>query len=151
VLREPRIADLDQLTEIERRSFRAHRFSRRQFRYYIHTKSSIFAVAEYQDRLVGYIAGAIHGNTGRCAVGLYSMAVLSRWRGLGIASALLRFFERKAAHQKCRTVVLQVRETNRAARALYKKFGYERDAILLSYYGPGKNGLRLQKLLRGGP
>lgn len=150
ILRRPRITDLDQLLKIERRCFRSHRFSRRQFRYYIHEKSSIVAVAEAKGRLVGYIAGAVHRKSVGCATRLYSMAVLSKWRGGGIGAALLTYFERRTAREKCSSIVLQVRQNNRPARALYRKFDFELEAVLTDYYGLGKTGLKLRKGLKGG-
>ena len=151
IFRRPRTTDVDQLLEIERKCFRAHRFSRRQFRYYIQANSGIFAVAEAQGSVVAYIAGTVLRRRPQCTARLYSMAVLPQWRGLGIGTALLTYFERHAARHKCSSVVLQVRQGNRHARTLYQDFGYELEAVLSGYYGPGKTGLRLRKDLKGGP
>ena len=150
IIRPPRISDVDQLLKIERQAFRAHRFSRQQFLYYIHEEASIFAVAESEGELIGYIAGTVHGEKGKCSARLYSMAVLARWRRFGIGARLLTYFEAGARRRKCVSIVLQVRPNNRPAQALYRKFGYSRAAVLRDYYGRGKPGLEMRKPLEKG-
>jgi ribosomal-protein-alanine acetyltransferase len=150
ILRRPRITDVDQLMKIERQSFRAHRFSRQQFLYYIHEETSIFAVAESEGELIGYIAGTVHGEKGKCNARLYSMAVLAQWRRDGVGARLLTYFETETGRRKCGSIVLQVRPNNRPAQALYRKFGYSRTAVLRDYYGRGKPGLEMRKTLEKG-
>lgn len=146
-LRRPTVDDFDQLLAIEQRCFRAHRFTRADFEYHLQNPESIFAVAETANRIVGYIAGIIyHGSKQRIGK-LYSMAVLPEWRKHHIGSALLKFFEREAARRGGGSVTLEVRRSNRAARSLYRQFGYNVDNVLKDYYARGSHGLKMRKEL----
>lgn len=147
-IRRPRLSDFDKLLAIENRSFRAHRFTEREFQYHYDNPSSIFAVVEDLDELiVGYIAGIVHHGARFRTAKIYSMAVLPGLRHKGIGSLLLRHFEAKAREDKCRSITLEVRKTNRSARSLYERFGYEVEEVLPNYYAPGSDGLRMRKLL----
>lgn len=147
ILRLPKPEDMDQLMAIERRCFRSHRFTREDFEYHLRNPSSIFAVTDSANQIVGYIAGIVyHGSRHRVAK-LYSMAVLPKSRNRGIGSLLLKYFEREAIKRKCNSVTLEVRRTNRSAQGLYRRFGYEVEEVLPDYYGPSSDGLRMRKLL----
>jgi ribosomal-protein-alanine acetyltransferase len=149
-IRRPRLSDFDKLLAIENRSFRAHRFTAREFQYHYDNPSSIFAVVEDPDELVGYIAGIVyHGLRFRTAK-IYSMAVKPGLRHKGIGSSLLKYFEAKAREDKCHSITLEVRRTNRSAKSLYERFGYEVEEVLSNYYAPGSDGLRMRKLLGKG-
>lgn len=73
------------------------------------------------------------------------MAVLPRWRKHKVGSSLLTYFETAAAKQSCSSITLEVRKTNRPARSLYERFGYEVESVLPDYYAPGSDGLRMRK------
>ena len=147
ILRAPKPEDLHRLLVIERRCFRAHRFTKEDFEYHFGNLSSIFSVAEYSGKVVGYVAGIIyHGS--RFRVGqIYSMAVLPKSRRLGIGSTLLNYFEQEAVKGGCRSATLEVRRSNRSAQALYRRLGYEVEEVLKDYYARGSDGLRMRKIL----
>jgi ribosomal protein S18 acetylase RimI-like enzyme len=148
VIRRARPADLNRLIVIENRCFRAHRFRRADFEYHLRNRSSILLVAEGSQEVVGYIAGIIyHGSRNRIAK-LYSMGVLSNWRRKRVGSLMLEAFENDAEKRKSRSITLEVRRSNRSARAFYFEFGYEIEAVLKNYYSPGSDGLRMRKDLR---
>jgi ribosomal-protein-alanine acetyltransferase len=146
-IRRPRSSDLNKLITIENRCFRAHRFTERDFQYHYDNPSSIFAVVEDSSELVGYIAGIIYYGVRFRIAKIYSMAVIPGRRHEGIGSALLRYFEARVQAKKCHSITLEVRKTNRAARSLYVRYGYEVEEILPNYYAPGSDGLRMRKLL----
>ena len=139
--------DIQQLLTIENRCFRSHRFTVKDFERHLINSSSIFAVVESSGQIVGYIAGLIYHGGGTRTAGLYSMAVLPKWRQRGIGSRLLKYFEREAIKRGARSAFLEVRKTNRAAQALYRRFGYEVEEVLRDYYAPRSNGLRMRKPL----
>ena len=139
--------DVDQLLVIEKRCFRAHRFTRKNFTYHVEAPSSISAVAEIGGLVIGYVAGIKYGGRQRKTARLHSMAVLPRWRKGGIGSLLLKHFEREAAKRGARLATLEVRKTNRIAQALYRRRGYEVERVLPNYYAKGRDGLKMRKLL----
>jgi ribosomal-protein-alanine acetyltransferase len=138
---------VDQLLAIERRCFRAHRFTREDFQYHLKNPNSIFAVAEIDREIVGYVAGIIYQGMQTKSGRIYSMAVLSKFRARGIGSRLLDYFEREAAKKGSQSVTLEVRKTNRPAYSLYKHAGYEARKTLRDYYAAGSDGLRMSKQL----
>ena len=147
IIRAPRREEMDRLLVIERRCFRSHRFTRKVFEYHFGNPSSIFSVAEYSGKVVGYVAGIVyHGSKDRVGK-IYSMAILPGWRRLGIGSKLLSHFEQEAFNRGCRWATLEVRRSNRSAQALYRRFGYQVEEILKDYYAVGSDGLKMRKSL----
>lgn len=147
IIRLPKPEDIDQLLAIERRCFRAHRFTRDDFQYHLKNPKSIFAVAEVDREIVGYVAGIIYQGMQRKVGRIYSMAVLPQFRIRGIGSRLLEYFEHEAAKEGSQSVTLEVRKTNRAAYSLYKHSGYQARETLPDYYAAGSDALRMSKQL----
>ena len=147
-IRLPKIADIQALLCIEQTCFTAHRFDKKQFKYYVHNPLSIFFVAETKRRLVGYACGILDHRQRIRTARLYSMAVLPEMRDIGVGAMLLRQFEKEATRRNCESVTLEVHEKNAAAVALYKSFNYICERDLPDYYGSGQNGLRMRKILR---
>ena len=150
VIRTPRLDDLDHLLKIENRCFLAHRFKKKDFEYHFRNPSSIFALAEGAGLIIGYVAGIVYHGPKHAVGKIYSMAVLSEWRKLGVGSALLNYFEREAMKRGSESATLEVRKTNRAAIGLYRRFGYHVERTLPDYYASGSDGLKMRKLLEAG-
>lgn len=148
VIRPPKRKEMERLLLIERRCFRSHRFTKEDFEYHFTNPSSIFGVAEAGDEIVGYVAGIVYHGAANRVARLYSMAVLSKWRGQGIGAMLLTYFEREAVKHHSRWSTLEVRKSNRSAKSLYTRFGYRVVEVLKDYYAPGSDGLRMRKELR---
>jgi [ribosomal protein S18]-alanine N-acetyltransferase len=148
VIRSPKPEELELLLLIERRCFRSHRFTKKDFAYHFTNPHSIFGVAESDGEVVGYVAGVVYYGPANRIARLYSMAVLSKWRGQGVGAMLLTYFEREAIKHHCRWSILEVRKNNRSAKSLYARFGYKVVAVLKDYYAPGSDGLRMRKELR---
>jgi ribosomal-protein-alanine acetyltransferase len=148
IVRQARTADIDRMLAIENRSFRQHRFRRQDFEYHLQNPSSILLVASAHGKVVGYIAGIIyHGSKNRIAK-LYSMAVHPDWRRKHVGLLLLKAFEKESARRKSQSVTLEVRRSNRRARALYLDYGYKINSILKRYYNPRSDALRMRKRLK---
>jgi RimJ/RimL family protein N-acetyltransferase len=88
--------------------------------------------------LVATADGAIVGELGMelapYGVADLGMAVAQAWRGRGIGGALLDAGIRWARKAGAHKVALQVWPHNRAAIALYEKFGFEREGVLRRHY-----------------
>lgn len=76
------------------------------------------------------------------------LAVASPWRGLGIATALVRRAIDAMAALRADEVVLETEETNSAAMRLYERLGFLRSKKLHRYYLNGSSAYRLVLLLR---
>ena len=68
---------------------------------------------------------------------LLNLAVMPEARQQGVGLALLEALRRVARG----TLFLEVAEGNGAARALYRKAGWEVVAVRKEYYGPGNNAI----------
>ena len=65
---------------------------------------------------------------------LYKIAVLPKFRGKGYANTMLHQMIHIAGRDGSKRVILEVRESNAAALALYQKNGFTVDGIRKNYY-----------------
>ena len=72
---------------------------------------------------------------------LMSIAVDAEARGRGLGRALLARFLDELAHAGARSVVLEVREGNVAARALYASLGFTTIGARRRYYADGEDAV----------
>jgi ribosomal-protein-alanine N-acetyltransferase len=72
---------------------------------------------------------------------LLNVAVDPGMRKQGVASSLLEELRRRA--DGC--IFLEVAEANIAARALYRRTGWEQVSTRKDYYGPGRNAIVMKK------
>jgi ribosomal protein S18 acetylase RimI-like enzyme len=144
-VRTARRADLDALIALEQRVFAADRLSRVSLRRLLASKSARVIVAEVGSRLAGaaVVLFRAHATVAR----LYSIAVAPPMNGKGVAIALLARAERAAAARKCRSMRLEVHETNSTAIARYRKSGYRQFGCHAAYYDDGGDALRFEKAL----
>jgi tRNA threonylcarbamoyl adenosine modification protein YeaZ/ribosomal-protein-alanine acetyltransferase len=63
-----------------------------------------------------------------------SLAVAERWRRLGLATRLLDAVSREAQAEGATSATLEVRESNRAGRALYERLGFRVEGVRRDYY-----------------
>ena len=148
IVRQAHMADIDCMLAIENRSFRQHRFRREDFKYHLHNPYSILRVAEAHGEVVGYVAGIIYHGSKRRIAKLYSMAVRPDWRRKHVGLLLLKAFEKESARQNSQLVTLEVRRSNRPARALYLDYGYKVDSVLRKYYSSRSDALLMTKRLQ---
>jgi ribosomal protein S18 acetylase RimI-like enzyme len=80
----------------------------------------LFLIGEYQGRVVATVLAGYDGHRGW----LHLVAVDPRFRRRGFASALMAEAERRLAEMGCPKVNLQVRASNEAVVAFYRKLGY---------------------------
>jgi ribosomal-protein-alanine N-acetyltransferase len=91
---------------------------------------AIFLVAKLDGEVAGY-AGMHHVlDEGYIA----NIAVGERHRGRGVASALLDAFLEYARENKMALLTLEVRPSNKAALALYDKYGFREECRRRDYY-----------------
>lgn len=150
-LRAAQLSDALELTRFESRVFvgyyAPHRFSIRQFRYYLGRPRTIAYAARVGGVIVGYVLGTQH--TGRLShvARLSSIAVDAACRRRGLAVRLLAAFVAAARKRACRLVFLEVATKNREARNLFARRGFSRVRLLRGYYSPSVDALRLRLAL----
>jgi len=102
------------------------------FRQTIKEKSGLWAVSEIDEKIVGACnlmpRGAGHVGKTQHVVEL-GMAILSRYRGIGIGNAMMNFMIDWANEKRYEKISLSVFSTNEPAISLYKKYGFEIEGV----------------------
>lgn len=111
-----------------------------------HLGADGFLVA-VDDGVCGYIVADTVPNHGRPIGHVKDLAVAADVRGRGIGSRLLQRALGVLGAKGVSTVKLEVRETNEAARGLYREFGFEHRRTLPDYYSDGEHALVLVREL----
>jgi len=145
MIREAEKNDLQQLLNIENRSFFTDKLSRRNLEYLITKANATTLVDEETERIRGY--ALILYNRGTSIARLYSLVVDPDFRGLGIGMRLLSASENDALDNECVLMRLEVRIDNATAINLYKEQGYKQFDIIEDYYEDHTEALRFEKNL----
>lgn len=136
--------DAPPLAALEARTFPWHEYplGLRAFRYHI-KKNNLLLVAKDAGKPVGYVLALSYLHSGR----IYSLAVDETYRGRGLGARLLKEALKRLDEVGKRRVTLEVRADAAGLIAFYQKAGFREIQALLSYYGEGRDGLRMVLLL----
>lgn len=110
-----------------------------------------FLVSESAEVWVATERGVVVGDAivlyrrGFASARLYSIVVDPRWRGRGVAGALLERAERAARERGAVAMRLEVRSDNDGAIRLYRARGYESVGTTDHYYEDGGDAVRMRK------
>ena len=125
--------------------FPSDRMSARSVRNFLRAPTAHVWVLEAAGELVGSLVLLTRKRMQSARI--YSVIVLPRMRGQGLAAKLVAAAESHTRKLGLDAVTLEVREDNSAARALYRKLGYVEERPLPAFYDDGSDGLRLRKPL----
>lgn len=113
-----------------------------------------FIVAEENGKIVGYIMCRIEVGLSNFGLGglmrkghVVSIAVLPHVRRKGVAQALMTTAMEGMRYYKAKQCYLEVRVTNVAGVALYKKLGFDVSRTIEGYYSDGENAYLMTKKL----
>jgi [ribosomal protein S18]-alanine N-acetyltransferase len=138
-----RDSDLDQLVALDARSFsQVDRYGRRKWAGILNESLGMgparIVVARSARRIVGAVV--VVPDLERLHASIMSIAVELRYRRTGVARRLMyAALAQLSAH--IRTVSLEVREENGAARALYERLGFQRSRKMRRHYADGAAAL----------
>ena len=105
-----------------------------------------YVVAEDAGALVGYAGLAVVGNQ----ADVQTIAVAPAGQGQGLGRVLLDALVVEGRRRAATEVLLEVRDDNESAQALYRRAGFERIGVRRAYYQPGgTDALVLRLKLRG--
>lgn len=138
--------DLPALLDLEQQCFTSDRLTPRSFQWMISRAHGQLLVVRHGERLLGYALVLFHRGTSLAR--LYSIAIATDARGLGLGKRLLQRSEACALAHDCAYMRLEVRSDNPTAIALYERQGYRRFARLHNYYEDHADALRLEKRIR---
>jgi ribosomal-protein-alanine N-acetyltransferase len=145
LLRPATQADLNQIVQIERESF-ADPWTEESFRRLLGGHSAIFQVIGYppDSKVAGYVIAFAVGEDAE----LLNVAVEPTFRGRGLAGQMLDAVLIELSGRGVRTAFLEVRESNRAARALYDSRGFTEIGRRRNYYRrPVEDALVMRRTL----
>jgi ribosomal-protein-alanine N-acetyltransferase len=143
--------DLPGIMRIERASFNRDAWPRELFVAYASAAPALFLVAKADGRIAGYSIATLAlpnrdckgvATDGRAEI--ESLAVLPRYRNLGVATVLLKRTIQKARRSGARAISLMVRRKNESAIQLYRKLGFVRVATIANYYPDGAAAWRMR-------
>ena len=147
IIRSMRGEDVDAVLTIERESF-GDPWARSAFIEGMAEQWSACFVALSEGVLIGYICGLGVADE----LHIYNLAVQEAFRGRGIGRRLLKTAENWARRRGKLCVILDVRESNEAARALYASAGYGQIGRRRRYYrNPVEDALVLMRNLAHPP
>ncbi len=121
--------DISQLESIERECF-SDCWSKELLTQTYNQKLDSTFVVENDCKIVGYINIRIIADEAE----LMRIAVKNEYRGMGYASLMMERMLCLAETKNVSIIRLEVRESNKAAIALYKKFGFENEGVRRNYY-----------------
>jgi [ribosomal protein S18]-alanine N-acetyltransferase len=122
--------DLPALTALAAGSTPAAQWSQAQFAQILQDEKARIFMAFEAGHPCGFVAGKFIAGEGE----IENVVVAAAHRQRGIASALLLYFLREAHDRGIRRVLLEVRESNHAARQLYLKHGFKESGKRKKYY-----------------
>lgn len=129
VVRRMNADDISAVACIERECF-SMPWSEKSFEESLALSYGIFFVAEYKDKIAGYIGMYQMGDESD----ITNVAVSSAFRRMGIGKKLLYEVEKYAMHNSIRSITLEVRESNTPAIFLYEKMHYKNIGIRKNFY-----------------
>ncbi len=134
--------DLTAVAEIERASF-SDPWSAEEFGSVLKLEHTIFLVAVGADRrIVGYVIAIAVADEGE----IVNIAVDQSQRGHGLGGTLLDSALDEAGRRGAKSLFLEVRVSNTAARALYQSRGFEEVSRRKGYYrSPTEDALVLRR------
>lgn len=92
--------------------------------------SRLYYVARVGGAVVGYAGLMLTGDDGH----ITTIAVDPAWHRHKIGTRLLAYLARQAVRRGVRNLTLEVRVSNTAAQAMYRKFGFQPAGIRKNYY-----------------
>jgi [ribosomal protein S18]-alanine N-acetyltransferase len=133
-LRVMRIGDLERVTQIEACSY-SHPWTRGQFLDSLSAGHDARVIADAQEPVIGYSIVM----RGVDEVHLLNLTVQASHRRLGHAGRLLDALVQQALQEHRQAIWLEVRVSNEAAQALYRKRGFVATGRRPNYY-PAREG-----------
>lgn len=140
-IREMTLEDLDQVMAIEKENFSVP-WTENGFFSFLIRQDTLFLVAEDETGIAGYCGIVMAPDEGD----ITNVSVAGNRRRQGIGAGLVRELIRRAGEAGVTKIYLEVRESNRAAIALYEKLGFRREGLRRDYYEePRENAVLMSR------
>lgn len=121
--------DLQKVSAIEQEIF-TDPWSFNAFKTDLDNEMACPLVAEFEDIIIGYTS--LYMVESKIQIG--NLAVASGYRQRGVGKKMMSEILKIAGVNKCRSIFLEVRESNKPAQVLYEFFGFKRSGRRNNYY-----------------
>ena len=146
IVRELKIEDSAAVAEMEQQIF-LDPWSEKSVLDTVRQKQSVCFAVEKAGHLLGYLLAYHAADEAEIA----RIAVQKEARRQGAAGKLMLELENYCVEQHIRTLLLDVRESNEAARSFYTKHGFTEDGIRQAFYSnPSEDAVLMSKQLGAG-
>lgn len=139
------LPDLANLIQLEQTSFTTDVISTASLRRLLKVKSAEILVYENENQILGSLILLLRKNSKTARI--YSLAVDTQHRQLGIAAKLCEAMEQSVLKRKLDTIILEVHPENLAAIRFYEKHGYNAFGKYYRFYECGSDAIRMKKQL----
>ena len=136
--------DLPSIYEIEKNCFsESERYTRKHLEMLGEFKRYFFLVAQESEgsSIIGYCIGVLKSSREGTIGHIISVAVHPNKRRQGIGFSLITELIKELKNAGAKTLRLEVKMTNKPAREMYRKFGFNYEYVLRNYYGNGKDAI----------
>lgn len=148
-IKEADLNDCESLANLHRQSF-FKAWDEYSFLRLLQNQHNNILTLLYKQKRDYIIAGFICTQLIKPEAEILSLAILNKYRGLGLGRILLQHSLKKLALEGCEKIFLEVEEHNKAAIYLYKKAGFKTIAIRKHYYETAEgsaNAITMQREL----
>lgn len=121
--------DMLEVLEIEQQSFEFP-WSDEEFVRCLRQRNCIGMVAEYDERVVGFMIYELHRNR----LHILNFAVREEFRRRGVGVQMMQKLISKLSHQRRNRLMLEVRETNLSAQLFFRNLGFRAVSLLRDFY-----------------
>ncbi|MDZ7859493.1 MAG: ribosomal protein S18-alanine N-acetyltransferase [Candidatus Krumholzibacteriota bacterium] len=144
VIREMQEGDIPEVLEIEQSSFDCP-WPESMFAGQLKLKdTALILVAVLDDTVIGYVIVWFEMDYSH----ILNIAVGERWRGKKIADKILEVVKKKSADKGCKSIYLEVRESNKFALDFYNRHGFRLIGEQKEYYGrTGESALIMELII----
>ncbi|GAA4073506.1 ribosomal protein S18-alanine N-acetyltransferase [Amphibacillus indicireducens] len=130
VIRPMGLSDLDQVEEIERRSFATIWTKSLYKKELLENSFACYFVIEKEQQMIGFCGLWLVIDEAQVT----NIAIDPTYRGQGYGTLLFQYMIKYAMTKGATNLSLEVRESNNQAQKLYQKFGLEKAGIRNNYY-----------------
>ncbi len=121
--------DMPEVLDIENRCFEFP-WSEEDFVRCLRQRNCIGMVAEYDERVVGFMIYELHKNR----LHILNFSVHPDFHRRGVGHAMVGKLISKLSHQRRNRILLEVRETNLAAQLFFRSEGFRAVSVLRDFY-----------------
>ena len=121
--------DMPEVLDIENRNFE-FAWTEEDFIRCLRQRNCIGMVAEYDERIVGFMIYELHKNR----LHILNFAVCPDFQRRGIGTSMVRKLIGKLSPQRRNRILLEIRETNLNAQLFFREAGFRAISVLRDFY-----------------